>query len=115
MTTPSPATSRAEFRARVLAQIANGATISDTATRHRLSTGTIHYWINNPRLAKPDGDRRYSLDWDALRAEVQRNPDAKLKDLAKQFRVSHNGIWQALKKMGIQLKRRNNTRRSARD
>jgi transposase len=118
MTTPhlpdSPTTTsralRAERRAKALAYLKRGFTISETARKLNLSTGTVHYWVANPHLHEPDGDARYTLDWEALRREVKRTPGASLKELGRRLGVSHHAVWRALREMGI---RRQPARRRA--
>ncbi len=102
MTSPRlPDQARAARRAKALALIAAGKSLSEAAAKARVAPSTLHYWIQNPRLAKPDGDRRYSLDYAALRLAALANPEATLHELAAKMRVSHNAIWKALGRMGL--------------
>jgi transposase len=99
--TPLPAHARAARRARALALIASGKTLSEAAESAAVPPSTLHYWVKNPRLAKPTGDRRYSLDYKELKRLAVTNPDATLHDLAASLRVSHNAVWKALRIMGL--------------
>lgn len=102
MTSPQlPDHVRAARRAKALALIATGKSLTEAAAKTRVAPSTLHYWIRNPRLAKPDGDRRYSLDYVALRRAAMAKPDATLHALAAQMGVSHNAIWKALARMGL--------------
>lgn len=95
---------RAEHRAKALALIAAGKTLSEAAESADVPTSTLHYWVKNPRLATPSGDRRYSLDYTELQRLVIARPDATLHDLATSLGVSHNAIWKALRMMGLSRK-----------
>lgn len=101
---PLHAKDRAARRAKALALIASGKTLTEAATRAAVPPSSLHYWVKNPRLAAPAGDLRYTLDYAELRRMAVADPDATLHDLAAPLRVSHNAVWKALRAMGLSTK-----------
>ena len=67
-----------------------------------MSGTAIYRWLNdesprkNPGQTKPD-----KLDEQALLEDVRRYPDKLLRERAEDFSMSINGIWVALKRLGI--------------
>ena len=68
-----------------------------------VSRTAIYRWLNNdsPR-GKPGQTKPDKLDEQALLEDVRRYPDKLLRERAEGFSMSINGIWIALRRLGIQ-------------
>lgn len=73
-----------------------------------MGRATIYRWLSREDLKPTQVKRRKrKLDWDALRKDVEQNPEAKLADRAQKFGVRTNAIFYALKEMKITRKKKN--------
>ena len=74
---------------------------------YKVGRATIYRWLNRPELAATKVSRRKrKLDWEALRRDVEENPDLRLIDRAETFGVRVSAIWYALKQMKITRKKK---------
>ncbi len=77
-----------------------GGGVSEAVKVFKVGRSTIHRWLAREDL-KPTvvKERQGKLDKEALRKDVEENPDAKLADRAQRLGVKTNTVWYALKKM----------------
>jgi transposase len=91
-----------DLRQRVVYFIEQGGSVLKAAKLYQVSSATIYRWLNRedlrPTIVKT---RRRKLDRQALRRDIEENPQAKLADRAKKFGVAVNAIWYAMKQMKI--------------
>ena len=52
------------------------------------------------------------MDMEALKQDVQKYPDAYLKERAERLRVSHNCVWHALKRLNVTYKKNSKSSKS---
>ena len=81
---------------------------AEAARRFGISRQSVFDWLKHPPDHKPGkpgpkGSRKY--DQEELRAEVQANPDALLRELAASRKVSNNSIFPALRRLGFVRKK----------
>ena len=90
------------LRQRVRQYVANGGSKAEASRLFDISRKTIDRWLNNdsPR-EKPGRTKPDTLDKQALLEDVRSYPDKLLCERAEDFSMSINGIWVALKCLGI--------------
>lgn len=89
-----------DLRQRVVKFVENGGSKAEASRRYEVSRWCVQDWCQRPNLAPKKVKRRSrKLDWEALRRDVQENPDALLRERAEHFGVHINAIWYALKEM----------------
>jgi putative transposase len=95
-----------DLRMRVLNFIENGGSIVKAAQLYGVALATIYRWRHrediNPTKVKR---RKRKLDWEALKRDVEANPEATLLERAKKFGVRQNAIFYALKQLKITRKK----------
>lgn len=97
-----------DLRIRVLKWIENGGSLSKAAKIYQVSRATIYRWLNREDIKPTKVKRRKrKLDWEALKKDVQKNPEATLAQRAEKFGVRQNAIFYALKEMKITRKKNN--------
>ena len=91
-----------DLRQRVRQYVANGGSKAEASRLFDVSRTAIYRWWNNdsPRK-KPGRTKPDKLDEPALLEDVRRYPDKLLRERAEDFSMSINGIWVALKRLGI--------------
>jgi len=96
-----------DLRERVIEFVENGEGVSKASKIYEVSRATIYRWLGRESLEPTVVKRRQrKLDWEALRKDVEENPETKLKDRAQKFGVRASAIWYALKKMDITRKKK---------
>jgi len=96
-----------DLRERVIEFVENGEGVSKASKIYKVSRATIYRWLGRESLEPTVVKRRQrKLDWEALRKDVEENPETKLKDRAQKFGVRASAIWYALKKMDITRKKK---------
>jgi len=97
-----------DLRKRVIEFIEEGGGVSKAAKNYRVSRATIYRWLEREDLKPTQVTRRKrKLDWEALRKDIEQNPDTKLSDRAKNFGVRTNAIWYAMNEMRMTRKKNN--------
>jgi transposase len=86
-------------------------TMKETSKVFEISYETVRNWVKMYREkgtleVEKKEVKPYKLDWEALRKDVEENPDAYLEERAKKFDVAISTIWNALKKMGIKRRKK---------
>lgn len=101
-----------DLRQRVLAFVKSGGSKAEAARRFGVSAPSVFNWLKaeNPLSYRKPGPRGYGrskrkLDWTALRARVEAQPDALLKEHAAALAVSTNAVWYALRQMKMSRKK----------
>lgn len=96
-----------DLRKRVVSFVEEGGSVSKAARLYQVGRATIYRWLSRADLRPTQVTRRKrKLDWEALRKDVEQNPDAKLADRAQTFGVRTNAIFYAMKEMGITRKKK---------
>lgn len=96
-----------DLRTRVVEFVETTGSVSKAAKLYKVGRATIYRWLNRADLQPTVVKRRKrKLDWDALRQDVEQNPDAKLVDRALKFGVRPSAICYALKAMKLTRKKR---------
>jgi transposase len=89
-----------DLRQRVVNFVKKGGSKSEASRRYEVSRWCVYDWCQRDDLAPKKVERRArKLNWEALRRDVQENPDALLRERAERFGVKTNAIWYALQKM----------------
>lgn len=95
-----------DLRKRVVEFVEEGGSVSKAVKNYRVSRATIYRWLEREELEATKVKRRKrKLDWEAVRKDVEQNPDRKLSDRAKAFGVRTNAVWYAIKEMRITVKK----------
>jgi putative transposase len=96
-----------DLRKRVVEFVEQGGSVSKAVKNYQVSRATIYRWLGREELeAKKVTRRKRKLDWEAVRKDIENNPEMKLADRAKMFGVRTNAIWYAIKEMKITRKKR---------
>jgi transposase-like protein len=97
-----------DLKQRVLEFVAAGGGKSEAARRFSVARSTVFVWLDEPEdhvPGKPGPKTGRKIDRDKLRQAVQEQPDLMLKELARRFDASINGISCSLKAMGMSRKK----------
>jgi transposase len=98
-----------DLRRRVVHYVRQGGSKAEAARRFEISVWCVKDWVkrgDNLTAGKPGPRGGHKLDWQALQVALKQRDDATLAQLAQQFRVSHNAVWYALKRLKINRKKR---------
>ena len=98
-----------DLRRRVVDYVRRGGSKAEAARRFDISLWCVKDWVkrgDDLTAGKPGSKGSHKLDWQALQAALEKRDDATLEELAKQFNVSHNAVWYALKRLKIRRKKR---------
>ena len=95
----------AHIRKEILAELED-STYREVAARHRISPNTLATWKKQPQ---PTGSRRSTprlLTEEVIRQDVAEHPDDYQCERAARLGCSQNGIWKALKRYRITVKKK---------
>ena len=100
-----------DLRERVIAYLREGHTQEETSIIFKVGTTTIKNWLSllseTGSLSKRPLDRSPRVfDSEKLTAYIEENPNALLKDVAREFNGSNSGAFYALEREKITLKKR---------
>lgn len=85
---------------------------AEAALRFHVGIASLVRWAKNPEPAKGRNKPATKIDRQRLEEDVNRYPDAYLYERATRLGVSANGVYYALKRLGITFKKRpSSTRR----
>ena len=106
-----------DLRERVIAYLQAGHTQEETSIIFKVGTTTIKNWLallsETGSLDKRPLDRSPSkFETEKLNTYIEENPNALLKDIAKQFGGTATGAFHALNREKITLKKRQYTTRN---
>ena len=91
-----------------------GLTIAEVAERFCVGVATVMRWIKNLQPKTKRNKPATKIDMEALKRDVERYPDAYQFERAKRLGVSRQGIWYALKRLGVSYKKNATTPKSRR-
>ena len=104
------------FRVKVVGFLDKGYTIEQTAELFSVSMKSVWIW----KKMKEDGKRLvfehvprspHRINHDELLAYVKEHPDAYLREISAHFSVAISTIWNALKRLGVKYKKKQNLSR----
>lgn len=96
-----------KFRQHVLAvQKQEGLSYVQTAQRFKVGIASLVRWTKCVEPAKTRNKPATKLDMQALAEDIKRYPDAYQYERAARLGVSANGIYHALKRLGVTFKKR---------
>lgn len=97
-----------DLRKKVIEYVEAGGSITKASRLYKIGRASIYRWLNREDLRPKKVERRHrKLDWQALKKDVEENPDLRLIDRAKKFCVRPSAISYALKHMKITRKKKN--------
>ena len=82
-----------------------GLTIAEAAKRFAVGKMSVSRWKHNP---EPDFKRNrpaQKIEMEALKKDVDENPDSYIYERAERFSVSESGMRKALKRLGFSRKK----------
>ncbi len=95
-----------DLRIRVIDYVENGGSVVKAAKLFQVGRASIYRWLNRETLEATKVKRRNrKLDWSDLKKDVEKNPERRLIDRAKQFGVRPSAISYALKQMKMTRKK----------
>ena len=91
--------------------VKQGKSMKEASRVFEVSYETVRNWVRRyQETGKLEGEKKevkpYKLDWSALRKDVEENPDSYLEERARKFGVAISTIWNALRKMGINRRKK---------
>lgn len=97
---------QSQFRKKLLSTMEKeGLTIVEAAKRFAVGKMSVSRWKHNP---EPDFKRNrpaQKIDMEALKKDVDENPDSYIYERAERFSVSESGMRKALKRLGFSRKK----------
>ena len=107
-----------DLRERAVKFIQSGGSKAEAARRFDLGRSTVYRYLDAVQAGtlapKASWGHWRKLDPQKLQAQVQKHPDATLKELQKTFGVSHHAIWVRLRQLGFTLKKTHKISRAQR-
>ena len=96
-----------DLRERVVNFVKSGNSKASASRQFSVSIWCVFDWLKRDDLSpRPAVRRQGKLDWEALRLDVEQNPDSMLRERAIKFSVRISAIYYALKKMQLTHKKR---------
>ena len=92
-----------DLRKKVINYVENGGSPTKAAKVFQVGRASIYRWLERVEAIEVK-TRKRKIDYRALKQDVETNPEARLIDRAKQFKVRPSAISYALKKMKITRK-----------
>src|SRR4028119_350202 len=76
-----------DLRQKVVNYVENGGSITEAAAIFKVGRATIYRWLGREDLRPTQvNHRQRKLDWEALKKDVEKNPEARLVERARTFR-----------------------------
>jgi len=95
-----------DLRERVVEYVETKGNVSKASRLFKVSRSAIYRWLAREDLRPTQVKRRKrKLDWDALKQDVEQNPESQLSQRAQKFGVRPSAIHYALKQMNITRKK----------
>lgn len=96
----------AQFRKKLLSvKEKEGLTTIEAAKRFGVGKGSVSRWKDNPDPVFKRNRPAQKIDMEALKKDVEENPDSFIYERAERFSVSASGMRYALKRLGISRKK----------
>ena len=96
-----------DFRQKVVAyKEKHPLTFDQTSQHFEIDKGTLFRWQNKLQPCLKRDKPATKVDMEALKADVDNNPDSYQWERAKQFNVSQPTIHYALKRLGVSYKKK---------
>lgn len=99
-----------DLRKRVLRYLKDGHTQKEAANVFAVYPKTVTNWVKKDKegslAAKKRENKPRKLDYEQLIKYIKTEPDAYLREIAKEFKVSITAIFYACKRLKITLKKR---------
>lgn len=103
----------AKFRKHLLSVMEKeGLEIEEAAKRFAVGTASISRWKTNPDPTLTRNRPAQKIDMEALKKDVENNPDSYIYERAERFCVSASGMRYALERLGISRKKNTKTSQS---
>lgn len=96
-----------DLRQRVVDFVHSGGSKAEAHRRFKVSLWCVNDWSKRKDLQaqRPKGRPRRKLDWEALKADIEKYPDKLLRERANEFGVWPNAIWYACRRLNITHKK----------
>ena len=102
-----------DFRKRVLKLRAKeNMSLASTAKQFGISIKSIFRWSKRLHPKTKRSKPCYKINMQALKQDIENNPDSYKYERARKFGVSKTGIWHALKRLGITYKKNSKSSKS---
>lgn len=96
-----------DFRQKVLkVRDAEGLSMAQVAKRFGICLATVMNWSKDIVPKKTRNKPATKIDMEALRQDVEAHPDAYTYERANRLGASKNGIWYALRRLGVTYKKK---------
>ena len=105
-----------KFRQRVIDYMSEGHTQKETAGVFCISTSTLWEWKSQLKEEGTLAPKKRKASWkkidpETLKKYLEENPDAYLKEIAKEYECSDVGILKALRRLKISRKKNDSIQR----
>ena len=95
-----------DFRLRVLdLKEKKGLSFAAAAERFGVGVASVVRWVKKPKPQTKRNKPPIKIKMDALKQDILLYPDAYHYERAERLHVSKNGIWHALKRLGVTYKK----------
>ena len=102
-----------QFRKKLLSvQDEEGLTNEDVAKRFGVGRNSVSKWKKNPDPVFKRNRPAQKIDMEALKKDVEENPDSFIYERAERFSLSESGMRYALKRLGFSRKKNTKTSQS---
>ena len=82
-----------------------GLSMAKVAKRFGLSLASVMRWSKTLEPVTRRNKPATKIDMESLKRDVEKYPDAYLKERAERLHVSHNCVWHALKRLNVTYKK----------
>ncbi len=101
------------FRKHVLKiKLQEEMTLKEASERFKVGMASIARWMKEIEPKKHRNKPATKIDMEALKRDVEIDPDAYQYERAQRFGVTTHGIWQALKRLGVSYKKKSEASQS---
>ena len=99
-----------DFRRKVLSvRKEEGLTIAEVASRFCVGVASVTRWIKSPQPKRTRNKPAVSIDMEKLKQDIVDYPDAYQRERAKRLNASPQGIWHAMRRLGVNYKKNSET------
>ena len=95
-----------DFRMKILSvKEKENLSFRKAAKRFGVGVATLIRWSKNPKPLMNRNKSATKIDMEALKKDIQDNPDSYQYERAQRFGVSQNAIWHAMKRLNVSYKK----------